>query len=104
MEPAQSRPSERAFHIVAFGKCFQAHLAKTGSENGIPDAQGLLRGRDPVALAAGDENLRAEKARAGMEFPNAFAKQIFVHSGEIKAGDAVAFNREQGSDEAGALG
>lgn len=104
MKPTQRCSSQRAFHVVAFGKRFQAHLAKTRSQERVPDAQRLRGGRDLVALTANDENLCAEKAGPGTKFSVALAEQIFVDPGEVKASDAVALYGEQGSDEAGALG
>src|SRR5450631_1062975 len=103
MEPAQRLSGERPFYVVTFGKSFQPHLAKTIGPDGANDAL-RLRGRgDLVALAANDENPGAKKVTAGMKFAIAFAQQIFVDPGEVKASDAVALNREQRSDEAGAF-
>ena len=104
MEPAQRRSRERTFYVVTFGKRFQPYLAKTIAPDGAHDAL-RLRGRsDFVALAARDENPGAKKVAGRVKFAIAFAQQIFVDPGEVKASHAVARNREQGSDEAGALG
>src|SRR5450631_3992000 len=104
MEPAQRLSGERPFYVVTFGKSFQPHLAKTIGPDGALDAL-RLRGRgDLVALAANDENPGAKKITAGTKFTIAFTQQIFVDPSEVKPSDAVARNREQGSNEAGALG
>src|ERR1044072_6791645 len=104
MEPAESGSGEGAFYVVALGGCFQADLAKTIGPDGLPDPLGLGGQGGFVSLGAEEEDLGVEQIAAGMKFAIAFAEQIFVDPGEIKASDAVSLDREQRGDEAGALG